>query len=138
MALKAVSMLGRWRLAGLFFLLVVPFAELSAAQNAPAPQPSPAPFNEKTASSLLMEFSQGLTTHIENRFVTLFDFSQMKGGAIFRQQIRLLFTQTDYIRVHMNLVETKPGGEKGTMVLDAEMEAQPLTSEPPWRRNDRL
>lgn len=121
-------------------LLVVPqlIVSMHAAQAVPHPQPpAQAAFTEKTASDLLLQLSEALQSHIEKKLLALFDLSQMKDGGIFRQQVNLLFTQTDSIRVHLNLVETAVKNERATLSVDAEMEVQPRNGNAS-RTNERL
>jgi hypothetical protein len=120
--------------------LVVPqlIVPMSAAQAVPHPPPPPqAPFTEKTPSDMLLQLSEALHSHIEKKLLALFDLSQMRNGGIFRQQVNLLFTQTDSIRVHLNLVETAVENQRATLSVDAEMELL-LLDGPPARRNERL
>jgi len=128
----------RVRSASLFFLMALLLVCLSQGQTAPSSPPAQTPFTAKTASEVIMQFSQALQAHIETRFLALFDLKQMKGGPVFRQQINLFFSHTDYIRIHLNLVDTKVENERATLTLDAEMEAQPMSIEPPGRRSERL
>ena len=71
-------------------------------------------------------------------FLVAFDFSRMKQGTLFKQQIDSFFTQTESIRVHLNLVGTSLDGDKANLAVDAEMEAEPSNGEAPSRRNERL
>lgn len=113
-------------------------AGLSAAQSTPhSQQPAQAAFTEKTASEMLLQLSEALESHSQKRFLALFDLPQMKGGGLFKQQVNLFFTQTESIRVHLNLVETTIEQERATMSVDAELDAQPMNG-PAWRKNERL
>ncbi len=62
----------------------------------------------------------------------------MKDGPIFKQQIASFFSQTESIRVHLNLVETSAEADKATIGVDAEMEVEPRNGAPVSRRNERL
>lgn len=62
----------------------------------------------------------------------------MKNGPTFRQQIGLFFSQTEFIRVHLNLVEVEVEGERAIAAVDAEMDVEPRNGGPAARRNERL
>jgi hypothetical protein len=62
----------------------------------------------------------------------------MKDGALFKQQTNSFFAQTESIRVHLNLVDTSMDGDKASIAVDAEMEAEPRNGGPIVRRNERL
>jgi hypothetical protein len=111
---------------------------MSVAQAAPHSQsPGQPAFTDKTASELLLQMSETLEAHSLKRFMALFDVSQMKSGGLFRQQVTLFFSQTDSIRVHLNLVETAVENERATLSVDAEMDTQPNNG-PAWRKNEQL
>ena len=95
-------------------------------------------FDERAASRLLMQLSEALQGHSQNQFLALFDLDRMKNGPIFKQQIAVFFSQTESIRVHLNLVEVAIDGERATAAVDAEMEVEPRNGGPAARRNERL
>lgn len=109
-----------------------------AAQTAPQQQPTSSTFDAQAASRLLLQLSEALQGHSQNRFLALFDLDAMKEGALFRQQINSFFGQADSIRVHLNLVDTSGDGDKASLAVDAEMEAQPRDGGAPTRRNEQL
>lgn len=130
MAPKVVSV--RRRAAALLVLLLS--AVLLPAQKAP-PQNT---FDDRAASRLLMQLSEALQGHSQSQFLSLFDLAKMKNGPIFKQQVTVFFSQTESIRVHLNLVEAAAAGERATVAVDAEMELQPRNGGPASRRNERL
>lgn len=101
-------------------------------------QPSPGAFDAQTASRMLLQLSEALQGHSQNQFLGLFDLDRMKDGPLFKQQINSFFGQTDSIRVHLNLVGTSVDGDKGSLAVDAEMEAQPRDGGAPAHRNEQL
>jgi hypothetical protein len=111
---------------------------LAAAQTAPPNQPPQNAFDAQAASRLLLRLSEALQGHSQKQFLALFDLDKMKDGALFRQQINSFFAQTESIRVHLNLVDTSIDGDKASLAVDAEMEAQPSNGGAPARRNERL
>jgi hypothetical protein len=108
------------------------------AQDAPRMQPTPRAFDEQAGSRLLTELSESLQGQSQKHFLELFDFSRMKNGALFRQQVSSFFSKTISIRVHMNLLDTSFEGDKATLAVDAQMEAEPGAGGAITRRNGRL
>jgi hypothetical protein len=108
------------------------------AQTPPQHQPTPATFDTQVGSRLLLQLSEALQGHSQKQFLSLFDLDTMKDGALFKQQVNSFFGQTDSIRVHLNLVDTSVDGDKASLAVDAEMEAQPSNGGVPTRRNEQL
>lgn len=134
MVLKAASV----RSFATIVLLALFSATLAAAQAAP-PKPSPPnAFDAQTASQLLRQLSEALQGQSQKKFLALFDLDRMKDSALFRQQIASFFSRTISIRVHLNLGETTIEGDRATIAVDAQMEAEPGDGSPIVRRNDRL
>lgn len=112
---------------------------LGVAQIAQPKQPPPqSAFDAQAASRRLLQLSEALQGHSQKQFLALFDLDKMKDGALFRQQINSFFAQTESIRVHLNLVDTSIDGDKASLAVDAEIEAQPSNGGAPARRNERL
>jgi hypothetical protein len=114
------------------------FCVILQAQGAAQKQPTPAAFDAQTASRLLLQLSEALQGHSQKQFLGLFDLDRMKDGPLFKQQINSFFGQTDSIRVHLNLLNTSPDGDKANLAVDAEMEAAPSNGGAAERRNERL
>jgi hypothetical protein len=119
-------------------LIVLLASATLSAQTSPQPQPTPNAFDAQAASRLLLQLSEALQGHSQKQFLALFDLDRMKDGALFRQQINSFFAQTESIRVHLNLVDTSVDGDKASLAVDAEMEAEPRNGGPVARRNERL
>jgi len=136
MALKAENV--RSCLTMVFMALLT--ATLAQAQTAPPKQPPPqqSAFDVQTASGLLRQLSEALQGQSQKKFLALFDLPRMKDSALFKQQIASFFSQTTAIRVHLNLGETAVEGDRATIAVDAQMEAEPGNGGPIARRNDRL
>jgi hypothetical protein len=114
-------------------------ATLAPAQTVPPKQPpQQSAFDTQTASGLLRQLSEALQGQSQNKFLALFDLPRMKDNALFKQQIASFFSQTISIRVHLNLGETAVEGDRATIAVEAEMEAEPANGGPIARRNDRL
>ena len=134
MVLKAVSV--RSFVAIVFMaLLSVTLGAAQAAQPKPSPQNA---FDAQAASRLFGQLSEALQGQSQKKFLALFDLDRMKDSALFRQQIASFFSRTISIRVHLNLGETAVEGDRATIAVDAEMEAEPGDGSPIVRRNDRL
>ena len=114
------------------------FSVIVPAQDAAQKQPGPATFDAQIASRLLLQLSEALQGHSQKQFLGLFNLDRMKDGPLFKQQINSFFSQTESIRVHLNLVDTSLNGDKANLAVDAEMEAAPGNGGAPERRNERL
>ncbi len=135
MALKAGSV--RSFVTVIFMALLS--VTLGGAQAAQPKQPPPqTAFDAQTASRLMQQLSEALQGQSQKKFLALFDLDRMKDSALFRQQIASFFSRTISIRVHLNLGETVVEGERVTVAVDAQMEAEPGDGGPIVRRNDRL
>jgi hypothetical protein len=108
------------------------------SQDMPQSQPSRAAFDAQAASRMLLQLSESLQGQSQKHFLELFDLSRMKDGALFRQQVSSFFSKTISIRVHMNLADTSVDGDKATLAVDAQMEAEPAAGGAFTRRNERL
>jgi hypothetical protein len=135
MALKAESV----RSFVTMVLMALLSVTLGAAQTAPPKQPPPqSSFDTQTASRLLRQLSEALQGQSEKKFFDVFDLPRMKDGALFKEQVQSFFSHTISIRVHLNLGEISVEGDKATLAVEAEMEAEPASGGPIARRNDRL
>jgi hypothetical protein len=122
-----------WQVVLILFLGAA-FLPAQAAQGDP-PQNS---FDERAASRLLLQLNEALQGHSQKQFFALFDLAKMKDGTLFRQQIASFFSQTESVRVHLNLAEIAGEGGKATAAVDAEMEIEPSNGSPTLRRSERL
>jgi hypothetical protein len=123
-------------------MLLVLLAVLSpiwcgAGQAAPQP-PASDDASDRIASSLLQQLGQALKEHSQKKLFAVFDFPQMKGGMLFKEQINSFLFQTESIRLHANLVESAIEGDRATMTVDAEMEAEPRNGGTQSRRSERV
>ena len=134
MVLKAASVRSFVTIAFMALLLCITLR----AQDMPHQPPAPPAFDQQSASRLLLQLSESLQGHSQKQFFALFDMARMKDGSLFKQQASSFFTQTESIRVHLNLVDTSVDGDKASIAVDAEMEAEPRNGGPIARRNERL
>ena len=95
-------------------------------------------FDEKAASQMLLQMSEALQGHSQKQFLALFDLEKMQSGALFKQQISLFYSQTESIRVHMNLGEITTEDGNITISVDAEIEAEPRNGGPMAHQNESL
>jgi len=123
--------------AGAIFIALLLCVTLRA-QDTPHQPPAPHAFDQQSASRLLLQLSESLQGHSQKQFFALFDLARMKDGQLFKQQASSFFTQTESIRVHLNLIDTAVDGDKASVAVDAEMEAEPGNGGPIARRNERL
>ena len=79
----------------------------------------------RIASHLLRQIREGLEGRSPKKMLAAFDLAKMENGQNFKQQIAGLFTRTEAIRVHLNLVEAVGEEQHATILVDAEMEAEP-------------
>jgi hypothetical protein len=119
-------------------VILILSAALLPGQSSAQKDPPQNSFDERAASRLLLQLNEALQGHSQKQFLALFDLTKMKDGAIFRQQIASFFSQTESIRVHLNLAEIAGEGDKATAAVDAEMEFEPSNGSPTLRRNERL
>jgi len=134
MVLKAASV----RSFVTIVLMALLSSTLGAAQAGQPKQPPQNAFDAQTASHLLRQLSEALQGQSQKKFLALFDLDRMKDSALFRQQIASFFSRTISIRVHLNLGETTVEGDRATIAVDAQIEAEPGDGSPIVRRNDRL
>ena len=121
-------------LASIMLLVCGGTAQAASQQKPPAENV----FTDQDASALLRQLSEALEGHSQKKLLALFDLSQMKDSALFKQQINLFFSQAESIRVHLNLIETNAENERPTFAVDAEMEVEPTNGGPVVRQNERL
>src|SRR6476660_3187036 len=102
------------------FLCVTFLPPQTPLQNS---QPQQNVFDDRAASRMLLQLSEALQGHSQRQLLALFDLGKMKDGTLFRQQTNSLFSHTEYIRVHMTLIEVV--AESAAVTVDAEMEIEP-------------
>lgn len=87
---------------------------------------------------MLMQMSEALEGHSQKQFFSLFDLDKMPDGQLFKQQISSFFSQTESIRVHMNLIAIVVDGQNATVNVAAEMEAEPRNGGPVEHKNEQI
>src|SRR2546427_13139550 len=81
-------------------------------------------FTNQTAVLLLDQLGAGLAHHNQNKVLGVFDIDKMRGGPLFRQQLRAFLAQTGNIRIHFNIVQVSMEGGKGIVEADWQMDAE--------------
>jgi hypothetical protein len=113
-----------------------------AATPSPTPTPSATPsqssFDDRTASKLLDQITDGLQGRVPNKVLAAFDFTQMQQGQVFRQQLIAFMSRTDSISIHFNLVRSATDNGTATADADVEMEAAPRDNSVPVHKQNRL
>jgi len=106
--------------------------------QSPAQKPQQNTFDDQAASQMLMQMSEALEGQSQKQFLAVFDVDKMPDGQIFKQQISSFFSQTESIRVHMNLIEVTAEGENATVSVAAEIEAEPRNGGPLVHQNEQI
>jgi hypothetical protein len=139
MALKAVNVHSFYKqivVAVFLFAALLSAQSKIPAQSKKAPAPAPSAFDDQAASQMILQLSEALQGHSQKQFLALFDLDKMKNGALFKQQITSFYSQTDSIRVHMNLGEIATEDETTTFSINAEMEIEPSNGSAPEHQNE--
>lgn len=115
---------------------------------APAATPSPTPtrsatpvqsvFDDRVATKLLDQITDGLQGRVPNKVLAAFDFGRMQQGQVFRQQLTAFMSRSDSIRIHFNLVRSATENGTATADADVEMEAAPRDNSVPVHKQNRL
>ena len=87
---------------------------------------------------MLMQMSEALEGHSQKQFLALFDLDKMQDGQLFKQQISSFFSQTESIRVHMNMGEAVVDGQNARVNVEAEIEAEPRNGGPLTHKNEQI
>jgi hypothetical protein len=114
------------------------FVRVAATQTKAPQAPAENAFTDRTASQLLRQLSESLQGHSQKQFLALFELAKMKDGPLFKQQVASFFSQTESIRVHLNLAETSAEAHNAIIAVDAEMEVEARSGAPASRRHERV
>jgi hypothetical protein len=114
--------------------LCVALAWPAAGRGEPAEE-----FSNEVASRLLGQVTQGFVTNNANGVLGAFDAGRMRNYGEFRDRIQALFANYESFRAAYRLRQSWPEGERGVVIVDFELEGQPLEEgAPPLRRNAQL
>lgn len=119
-------------------LFIIPLLFLAALLPAQSPSPQPNAFDDQAASQMLLQMSEALEGHSQKQFLALFNLDKMQDGQIFKQQVSSFFSQTESIRVHMNLLEVTAEGGNATLSVAAEIEAEPRNGNPVVHQSEQI
>lgn len=123
---------------GVTLLWLLPPSSRTQAKP-PAPPAKDSSFTLNTASQLLDQITNGLVAHNQSKMLGAFDLSKMPAGPLFRQQVTAFFAQTGNVRFHFNILEVAMDGNRGTVEVAAEMDAEVREAmTPPLRKQAKL
>ena len=106
------------------------------AGGKPAPQED---FSDAVAARLLQQVTQGFITNSRGQVLSAFNGARMKDYAQFRENIAALFAQYESFRAAYRLRQSWPEGGRGVVIVDFELEGEPLEEgSPPFRRSAQL
>ncbi len=130
-------------IAGMFRRDVMLVVALSMAMTFPAmagDEPAPQDdFSDAVAARLLQRVTQGFITNNRGQVLSAFNGARMKDYARFRENIAALFAQYQSFRAAYRLRQSWPQGERGVVIVDFELEGEPLEEgSPPFRHSAQL
>lgn len=95
-------------------------------------------FDDRAATKLLMQLTQGLEDGNQKQVLAVFDFVHMQGGELYQQQLISFLSHAESIRLHMNLVGVTSDGGKSGVEADFEMEIAPRDGTLPVRKQAKM
>jgi len=96
-------------------------------------------FNERVADDLLGKIRDGLEGHSRRLMLSAFDDDKMDGYLSFEDQIDAFFDRYAGFRVQFRILNTSVEGDKGVLLVDAQMEEEPAKmSQAPQRKQGQL
>jgi hypothetical protein len=96
-------------------------------------------FSDAVAGRLLQQVTQGFITNSRGQVLSAFNAARMKDYGRFRENIAALFAQYESFRAAYRLRQSWPQGERGVVIVDFELEGEPLEEgSPPFRRSAQL
>jgi hypothetical protein len=96
-------------------------------------------FSDAVAARLLQQVTQGFITNNRGQVLSVFNAARMKNYARFRENIAALFAQYESFRAAYRLRQSWPQGERGVVIVDFELEGEPLEEgSPPFRHSAQL
>jgi hypothetical protein len=114
--------------------MVVTFPAMAGDEPAP-----PDDFSDAVAARLLQQVTQGFITNNRGQVLSAFNGARMKDYAQFRENIAALFAQYQSFRAGYRLRQSWPQGERGVVIVDFELEGEPLEEgSPPFRHSAQL
>ena len=95
-------------------------------------------FTERIANDVIGRVRDGLEGHSRRLMLSAFDDDKMDGYLSFEDQIDSFFNRYDGFRVHFRIVNVAIEGQRGVVLVDAEMEESPSGGGAPLRKRAQL
>jgi hypothetical protein len=95
-------------------------------------------FTERIASDVIGRIRDGLEGHSRRLMLSAFDDDKMDGYLSFEDQIDSFFNRYEAFRVHFRIANVAIEGQKGVVLVDAEMEETPAAGGSPLRKRTQL
>jgi hypothetical protein len=96
-------------------------------------------FSDAVAARLLEQVTQGFITNNQGQVLSAFNAVRMKNYARFRENVAALFAQYQSFRAAYRLRQSWPQRERGVVIVDFELEGEPLEEgSPPFRHSAQL
>ncbi|SRR6266481_1333146 len=96
-------------------------------------------FNERIANDVLGQIRDGLEGHSQRTLLGAFDGDKMDGFLNFEDQIEAYFNRYGFIRVRFRISQVSVEGNKGIILVDADIECSPQNATgKPVRKSGQL
>jgi hypothetical protein len=95
-------------------------------------------FTERIANDVIGKVRDGLEGHSRRLMLSAFDDDKMDGYLSFEDQIDSFFNRYDGFRVHFRIANVAIEGQRGVVLVDAEMEESPSGGGAPLRKRAQL
>jgi|GEM_PF-1272234 len=96
-------------------------------------------FNERIANDVLGQIRDGLEGHSQRTLLGAFDGDKMDGYLNFEDQIESYFNRYGFIRVRFRISQVAVEGNKGIILVDADIECSPQNATgKPVRKSGQL
>ena len=82
-------------------------------------------FNDRIANDVLGQIRDGLEGHSQRTLLGAFDGDKMDGYLNFEDQIEAYFNRYGFIRVRFRIAQVSVEGNKGIVLVDADIECSP-------------
>ena len=95
-------------------------------------------FSKGVAEDLLGQVRDGLEGHMYRSVLRAFDGDKMDGYLAFEDQLERYFEQYSEFRVHFRIADVTVEGNKGVLLVDADLEQIPNSSAAPQRKRTQI
>src|SRR5262245_62019802 len=108
-----------------FFVTAMVAVAQTSSNAAAANQDVPAVFTANVADQVIGRVLNGLRVHSRSQMLSAFDNEKMDGYQSFADQIDSYFDRYDTFRVQFHIASMTIDGQRGIVLVDAEMEQTP-------------